>query len=200
MNQGFLLPVLVGVLGLVVLGYVVLVVALRRRLAAAAGRVDAAWREVEVALIDRHRHAEALSRATDAHESLTPHVREVIDRAVVGASHAGTPVGRARREDELTHALDAVAAEAQAGGAAGSEAYRDARRALARADDDVAAARRYYNSLVPAHNALCRGVVGRVVARRLDRAPVQYFLPGDALPATADLAGPDARYRPPLDV
>ena len=200
MNQGPLVAVFVAVVLVISVTYTVPVAALRRRLASVSTRLDASWHEVEVALIARHRHAEALSRAADAHEELSPHVREAIDRAVVGASHAGTPAVRARREDELTHALDAVAAEVEAGGAVTTEDYREARRALAMADDDVGAARRYYNSLVPAHNALCQGLVGRVVARRLDRAPVQYFLPGEGLPAAADLGGPDARYRPPLDL
>lgn len=167
----------------------------RRRLETVSARVRQAWEEVEAALIQRHWQAAALTKVVDSQYALSKATREQLDRVIVRASQPGEPMVRARWEDKLTQALDAVAADGEAAGVTSSEEYRSVRKELGRVDDAVAAARRYYNSLVPEFNVLCSGWLRKRAARYYGYDSVQYFLPGEPLPSVSDLNEPDARYR-----
>lgn len=139
--------------------------------------VESSWGTVDSELQRRHDVIPPLAATVAEYAA---HEREVIVWATraraLAQSSAPTPEAASAVEPEVADAVAALVALGERYPQLGAQAnFLALQRELTTTEDRLAAARRYYNTVVARHNRRCESFPSNVVARRHGFAPAGYF-------------------------
>ncbi len=128
-------------------------------------RVDGSWSDIDVQLKRRHDLVPNLVETVKGYASHEKQVLESVVAARSQAMNASGPAARGQAENMLTGALKSLFALAEAYPelqAAGG--FRDLQGQLAKIEEDVSQARRYYNAVVRDYNVKTKSIPTNVIA------------------------------------
>lgn len=142
------------------------------RILRASQRLDAAWQEVEQALIERSQAIETFLNALSTY-GFVPEARKKLTEVLPSIRKAVGPQALAEADEQLKVALRAAFSGLPRDRPAD---VRDAQNRLAEAEDELDIVRRRYNELVLDWNNLLRGFPYRFIARRKGFFPRELYL------------------------
>lgn len=146
------------------------------RLVRARNRVREAWAQIDVQLAQR---ADLVPRLVAAVEGYRRHERETLERVTEARSRVEAARGPAEAgdaDDQLEGALGRIYALAEAYPDLKADAtFLDLQARLTALEEDVAAARRYYNALVERYATLLQIFPNAAIAPPMGFRPAEYF-------------------------
>ncbi|MFQ3586328.1 MAG: LemA family protein [Fimbriimonadaceae bacterium] len=168
-----------------VLGYVV---ATHNRLVTLQNQIRESWANVDVALKRRY---DLIPNLVEAVRGYARHEQSLVEAVAAARQRAIRSVGsvaqQARDESALEASLHRLLSVAEAWPELKASAhFLELQRELAKTEDRIAAARRFYNGNVRSYNAMLEMFPSSLVAR--GRRPAEYF----------ELSGADERRAPSL--
>jgi LemA protein len=147
------------------------------RLQRARQAVREAWAQIDVMLARRYRLITDLAAVTAGAAAFERTASEALVAARDRAAHLGdAPEVRGRAEEQVDHEVHQVVARIEALPELRAEpAFARLRQELVAAEDDVSAARRYYNGRVRLYHTARESFPAVLVASSLGFRPAEYF-------------------------
>jgi LemA protein len=182
---------MLAVLVIVAVAVVLLVAAmlLFNRLVRLRNEVNAGWSNIDVQLKRRN---DLIPNIVETVKGYAAHERGVFDEvtaARAAVSGAGSPAATAAASDMLSGALGKLFAVAEAyPELKASENFRQLQGELTDTEDKIAAARRYYNSVVQTYNTGIQSFPALLFAGALGFHAREFFATGEAERATPQVS------------
>lgn len=169
-----MLGFLIG-LGLVVV-IVMFVIGLYNRLVKLRNGVRSSWSDIDVQLKKRYNLIPSLVETVKGYAKHEKELLEKVTQARAGAIAAGTPAETAKHEQQLISGLRGlmIAVEAYPELKA-NQNFLDLQSQLSNIEDDIEAARRYYNAVVRDYNTAIESFPAVLMAGMLGFAREQFF-------------------------
>lgn len=159
------------------------------RLVRLRNEVNAGWSNIDVQLKRRN---DLIPNIVETVKGYAAHERGVFDEvtaARAAVSGAGTPATTAAASDMLSGALGKLFAVAEAyPELKASENFRELQGELTDTEDKIAAARRYYNSVVQTYNTGIQSFPALLVAGAFGFHAREFFATGEAERATPQVS------------
>ena len=168
--------------GLALAGLVLLWAALAyNRLVSLRFQAEGAWSDIDVQLKKRH---DLVPNLVETVKGYAAHERQTLDLVVAARSRAlavSSPADRAQAESALTDALRRLLVVVEAyPDLKANASFLDLQAQLSRVENDLAAARRYYNAVVRDYNTKIESVPSNLIARLFDFAGRDFFQADEA--------------------
>ena len=177
--------IIVGVAAVLLLAAVLLF----NRLVRLRNEVNAGWSNIDVQLKSRN---DLIPNIVETVKGYAAHERGVFNEvtaARAAVSGAGSPAATAAASDMLSGALGRLFAVAEAyPELKASENFRELQTELTDTEDKIAAARRYYNSVVQTYNTGIQSFPALLVAGALGFRAREFFAAGEAERATPQVS------------
>lgn len=168
--------VILVVLAVVVTAFAGLTIVGFNRLQRARHAVREAWAQIDVMLSRRHHLVNELAAVAKAYAAFE---REALDQLMAARSVAeqeSRPARKGDAEEDVDRKVDGVLARAEDyPQLRADETFDRLARELVQSEEDVAAARRYYNGRVRLYHNTCQSFPNSLVAGMLGFGRAEYF-------------------------